>query len=247
MQLVATTRDGCGLEARDQVSFCLDGTYSYEPFKLGGWQFNGSARYDDPTGTLWLTPALANKSGSAFELSQSVGAGDVDISFGFFVGNGTGADGFSLTALDASRMTTTVGPKGCGLGYGGGVYCTSGAPLPGWAVEVDTFYNVDVDPTREPHVAFAFDGQLLGQPLFKTIGKIDDARWHRMRVRVRAPRVTVSIDDAVILDGSVPGRFDFPAYVGFTAATGGQTNEHKVQALEVQGSYCGQGGLFPAQ
>lgn len=237
-ELTVEVVDSCGAKTSAPIKLCFDGTYTYEPFHLDGWTYNGSARYDAAQGYLLLTPALQSQSGSAFELSQSVGAGSVDIEFGFFMGLGTGADGFSLTALDKTRMTTTVGPQGCGIGYGGGVSCTSGAPLPGWSVEVDTHYNQQVDPTPQPHVAFTFDGALVNQPLWAVLPKLDDAQWHKMRVQVTEPRVRVTIDDVTYLDGDVQGRFDFPAYLGFTAATGGYTNEHRIRALEVTGRYC---------
>jgi len=131
-----------------------------------------------------------------------------------------------------------VGPQGCGIGYGGGAECTTGAPLPGWSVEVDTYHNAEVDPTTSQHVAFTFDGALRNQPLWAALPRVNDAAWHEMQVKVQAPRVTVRVDGATYLDADVQGHFDFPAYLGFTASTGGLTDEHRIRALAVTGRYC---------
>jgi hypothetical protein len=40
------------------------------------------------------------------------------------------------------------------------------------------------------------------------------------------------------IDAEVPALEAFPAYVGFTAATGAATNYHLIDALEVEGFVC---------
>lgn len=237
--LTLTAKDHCGAQTTATLPLCLDGAYSYQPFHLEGWHYEGATAFDVPGDNLRLTPAETGLAGSAFETSQVVGGENVEITFSFFIGNGTGADGFSLTALDEARMKTFLGPAGCGIGYGGGSPCTSGDGLPGWSVEVDTYYNAEVDPTRDDHVAFSFDGALVHQPLWAPLPPIKDSRWHTMRVSVHAPHVQVAIDGTTYLDGDVAGDLRFPAYVGFTAATGGETDEHRIRALEVSGRYCG--------
>jgi len=68
--------------------------------------------------------------------------------------------------------------------------------------------------------------------------EMEDTGWHTMEVTVAAPRVTVSVDSVVYIDQDLSGTFAFPAYIGFTAGTGGQTNEHLIDALEVEGFVC---------
>jgi hypothetical protein len=60
--------------------------------------------------------------------TATVSGDNVQIEFLFFIGGGTGADGLSLTALDTTRMSSWLGGTGCGIGYGGGAACTTGAP-----------------------------------------------------------------------------------------------------------------------
>ena len=40
------------------------------------------------------------------------------------------------------------------------------------------------------------------------------------------------------IDADIEGYFDFPAEVGFTAATGGETNYHRIDALQVIEDLC---------
>ena len=157
-----TVTDSCGDSTVATVGFCQDGANSYDALSLATWHYEGSAAWDSAGGSLLLTPAAGNQVGSAFETSTPVNADNVDISFYVYVGGGTGADGLSLTALDAARMTGFLGGSGCGIGYGGSADCTAGPALPGWSLELDTYYNGGVDPTGDDHLAFTFDGDVDG-------------------------------------------------------------------------------------
>ena len=179
----------------------------------------------------------------------------VHIEFAFYIGDGTGADGFSLTALDTERIDTDgdgqpnyLGGAGCAMGFGGNSSCTSalsdcpdcGPALPGWSLEVDTYYNPEdnIDPTGEDHLGFYFDGDLLNMAHWAVLPEMEDTGWHTMSVLVEAPHLTVQIDGETYMDLDLDGHFDFPAYVGFTAGTGGQTNAHLIDALTVSESTC---------
>ncbi len=235
--LSLTATDSCGASTTVSHNFCQDGAYTYDALTLSSWNFEGSASWDNSNSSLILTEAVATQVGSAFETSSPVDGALVDIAFDFFIGGGTGADGISLTALDTARMTGFLGGTGCGIGFGGDAPCTTGPALPGWSIEVDTYYNNDADPTTADHVAFMFDGDVDDPALWATLPEIEDTGWHRMEVVVAAPHVRVSIDGVVYLDGDV-GGFSFPAYVGFTAGTGGDTNRHLIDELTVTDYFC---------
>ena len=59
-----------------------------------------------------------------------------------------------------------------------------------------------------------------------------------MRVRANGDMLTVTIDGTVYINQLVPELSAFPAYVGFTAATGGATQNHLIDSLEVRGTAC---------
>jgi len=237
--VTAQVVDRCGNTAEAAVGVCQDAGYTSDELDIASWHFEGSASWDSTNNWLELTPVTPNVVGSAFATDATVGGDNVEIRFHFYIGDGTGADGISLTALDSDRMTGFLGGSGCGLGYGGDAPCTAGPALPGWSIEVDTYYNGDADPTSADHVMFTFDGDVDNAVLWAELPEMEDTGWHEMVVTVADPRVRVEIDGVVYLDDSVSGHFAFPAYVGFTAGTGGETNQHLIESLEVTESVCG--------
>jgi hypothetical protein len=241
-QVRAEVTDACGQSASQVATVCQQAAYDEEDYDIASWDFAGSASWDASNGWLELTPALTDQVGSAFSNEIAVSGADVEITFLFFIGDGTGADGISLTALDQTRATSRLGGTGCGIGYGGDAPCTAGPALPGWSLEVDTYYNGGQDPTAQDHLMFTFDGDVDDPAVWVEIPEVEDTGWHTLRVVVRAPRVTVELDGVPYIDQEVSGgTFDFPALVGFTAGTGGETNRHLIDALVVTELVCPEG------
>lgn len=225
-----TATDRCGQTAESFVSVCQDQGYTADNLDLSTWHFEGTARWDSTNGWVELTTPTYDQSGTAFQTGSTVGADNVSIAFRFYVSGGSGADGISLTALDTTRMTGFVGSTGGGIGYAG---------LPGWSIEVDTWYNGEYgDPTQEDHVSIHFDGQPMGPAAWAALPEMEDGAWHDMEVNVLAPHVTVTIDGVTYIDTDLAGFAAFPAYVGFTGATGGSTNAHLIDALTVTRYVC---------
>jgi hypothetical protein len=222
--------DSCGQTAQDFVQLCQDQGYTADNLDLSTWHFEGSSRWDSTNGWLELTAPATNQSGTGFQTGSSVGAENVTIAFRFFVSGGSGADGISVTALDTTRMTSYVGATGGGIGYAG---------LPGWSIEVDTYYNAENgDPTPEDHVSIHFDGVPTGPAAWAALPEMEDGNWHDMEINVLAPHVTVLVDGVTYIDTDLSGFTSFPAYVGFTAATGALTNYHLIDALTVTRYVC---------
>lgn len=236
--LTLDVSDSCDDIGQSSVSICQEKTVVSEALDIKDWTFAGAARWDTTNDWLELTGLTPNQVGSAFATQNTVYGGELDIEFLFYVGDGTGADGFSLTMLDASRSTGTLGGTGCGMGYGGDSACTDGPALPGWTVEVDTYYNEGHDPTKEDHIAFVLDGQVDNPEAWVAAPELEDTGWHFMRVVVQAPNVKVYIDGTEYLDIYVAGHFAFDGWVGFTAGTGDITNNHLIYDLTVTESRC---------
>lgn len=229
-QLTVEVTDGCEQTATDRLGICQNAGYISDTLDLGTWTFNGTAGWDSVNGWVELTAPFNNQAGTAFQTGATVSSDNVSIEFAFYGSGGTGADGLSLTALDTTRMTSFVGDTGGGIGYGG---------LPGWSVEVDTFYNAEHnDPTSLDHLSLHLDGNVNGPVTWATLPEMEDGAWHQMSVQVSGLHFTVSIDGVTYIDQDVPGLGTFPAYVGFTAATGSVTNYHLIDALLVEEFVC---------
>ena len=237
-RLDLSATDDCGLATTASADFCQEGASTYDALSLAAWHYEGAAYWDSGNTWIELTPAVTDQVGSAFETSTPVNADDVQIEFYFYIGDGSGADGISLTALDTARMTSYLGGTGCGIGYGGSADCTSGPALPGWSLEIDTYYNSGVDPTGDDHLAFTFDGDVDGYVAWATLPEMENTGWHLATVRILSPRLTVAIDGTTYIDQDVAGNFAFNAFVGFTAGTGGDTNRHLIDELTITDYRC---------
>jgi hypothetical protein len=226
---VAVT-DSCANTTDASVCFCQNEGYTEESIDLESWNFEGSALWDELNGWVELTAPINTQAGTAFQTSSTVSSDAVNIEFDFYVSGGSGADGISLTAIDVDRMTTFVGGTGGGIGYYG---------LPGWSVEVDTWYNSEHnDPTSADHVSVHIDGNVNDPLAWAALPEMEDGGWHRAIVDVVGSHMRVWIDEVLYIDQTIGGLTPFEAYVGFTAATGGATNWHLIDALEVEGFVC---------
>jgi len=222
--------DTCGHTTQADVVVCQNEGYLADNLDLSTWNFEGSALWDSANSWVELTAPVNTQSGTAFQTAATVDAANVQVEFEFYASGGTGADGLSVTAIDAARMTSFVGSTGGGIGYQG---------LPGWSIEVDTWYNHEhYDPTEADHLSVHIDGNINAPVVWAALPEMEDGNWHRMAVSVVGTWMTVAIDGVTYIDQDVPEITSFPAYVGFTAATGGSTNYHLVDALEVEEFVC---------
>jgi len=227
--ITATVTDACGQTDSTTFTVCQDEGFSADQLDLSTWNFEGDANYDAANGWVEITTPQRYQGGSAYQTAATVSSGEIDISALIYVSGGSGADGITVTALDADRMTSFLGGLGGGIGYSG---------LPGWTVEVDTWYNRGTDPTRQDHVSVHIDGDVRSPEVWADLPEMEDGSWHELRVRAVGTRFTVWVDDTIYIDDNIPALTDFDAYVGFSGATGGATNYHLIDSLEVRGSTC---------
>ena len=229
-ELSAVVIDSCEAQASDTVSICQNEGYISDGLDLSTWNFEGSATWDSTNEYVQLTNTNQNQAGTAFQTSSTVSADNVEIEFSFFVSGGSGADGISMTALDSMRMTGFVGDSGGGIGYAG---------LPGWSIEVDTWYNAENnDLTQDDHLSVHINGDTRNYVASAALPEMEDGNWHDMSVIVNGTWMTVSIDGAIYIDQDVSGLTAFPAYIGFTGATGSATNFHLIDSLTVEAFVC---------
>ncbi len=238
--LTATFTDACGNTVEDSIVVCQEAGYVADELDLDSWHFEGTAFWDVGDRVVELTALDPFAVGTAFQVATAVPADRVSIRFEFQTGGGTGADGFSITALDVDRMTGFMGAPGCALGYGEphDSCIDTGEALPGWSIEVDTYYNPYIDPSSNDHLSLTFDGDLDTTAAWSDLPEVEDTGWHLLEIAVRAPWVQILLDGEVLIDEELAGFTPFDAYVGFTAATGADTNAHTIRGLTVSGDVC---------
>ena len=202
----------------------------------GGWQINGNASVISSS-YLRLTPNAGNQAGSAF-WKQKISLPD-DMSFSTYFTSkmipGSRADGMTFCIQQASN---NAGSSGGGLGY-------QGMPGKSIAVEYDTYDNGEVGGNN--HIALDINGVLhsgstnvVASPVnladgamkynwieYNGVTHILEVRISNTTTRPTAATLSVSINLAT----NFVGISDF--YFGYTAATGGATEEHDVYSALV--------------
>ncbi|MEO6869200.1 MAG: T9SS type A sorting domain-containing protein [Ginsengibacter sp.] len=141
----------------------------------------------------------------------------------------TGADGIAFVLQ--SQGTTALGAIGEGMGYGG---ITNS-----FAVEMDTWQNLNRNDIPEDHLAFMKNGDVTHGTAANSntdrypLGELEDGAWHKFAVSWNAAAKILT----VTLDGT-PRTYtgDVIAVIGanmvtwgFTAATGSALNQHRIR------------------
>ncbi|OJX49499.1 MAG: hypothetical protein BGO88_14760 [Flavobacterium sp. 38-13] len=148
----------------------------------------------------------------------------------YFGASDSGADGLAFVL---QPLSSNQGVSGGGLGYQG--------ISPSLAVEFDTYYNPGADPISNDHIAIVKNGLAASisahsefAPYYNA-GQIEDGNWHDAVFEWIASSKTLKVTyEGTVIFNTV---IDIPnavlgnqyAYWGFTAATGGSVNEHRVR------------------
>lgn len=191
-----------------------------------GWTLNGSAAM---SGTdLRLTEATSGQHGSAFANSviNSVG---MSAKFQLEIGGGSGADGLTYAMIPSDQPATSLGAPGGALGVGG---------IPGAvAVTFDTFQN-GADPSSN------FIGVMVGWvgtdlSNFNYLASSSNIAslktgTHDVEVNYFGGLLRISFDGELKIE--VPANLPTQIRPGFTAATGGETNQHTVRNIAITAS-----------
>jgi hypothetical protein len=100
----------------------------------------------------------------------------------------------------------------------------------GYLVAFDTFENNGVDPDRV-YVAYETPSNRLE---VADVPNLEDGSWHTATVLFQQPFITVTLDGSDVIAGAeLPGYTPFSGYFGFSAATGGASNEQRVDNIQV--------------
>ncbi len=195
---------------------------------------NGSAI--QLTDTCWqLTPDLLEQTGSIWNaekvnLNESF---EVLMSMYFGCKDAEGADGI---VFGLQPLSTSIGVAGEGIGFQG--------VAPSLGIEFDTWQNDNLNDPAYDHIAIVRNGDMnhgtantLAGPVQarSTNPDIEDCQWHTLRVTWDAAKKQLDIWFDCELRLSWNGDLvndifggDPEVFWGFTAATGGLSNQHQV-------------------
>ncbi len=204
-------------------------------YSSGYSQFSlvGNTTQTAPT-TYRLTQDVAWQNGSLWNTTKIDLTSSFDLFFELYLGNhDNGADGISFTL---QQKGTNAGSAGGGMGIGG--------VKPSVIVEYDTWNNTPYDLVAD-HIAIEKNGDvnhsttnnLAGPVSANAAGTdIENGQWHRSRVKWNASTKTLEVYFDCTLRLSYTGDIvanvfggNPNVYYGFTAATGGSTNEQSVR------------------
>lgn len=204
-------------------------------FKLEDFTFNGNAHIQGEEAV--LTQA-SNAQFGAIWANERINLND-DFVFEtemYFGTNSSGADGIAFVL---QPLSNNQGAQGGGIGYQG--------IMPSIAIEFDTYYNGGTDPMASDHIAVVRDGLAQNLPAHSEFvlpynaGFLKNGNWYEAIFEWIAPTQTFQLT----FNGTIVFSFQIDlvneifggqteVYWGFTSATGGANNLHKIKI----NNYC---------
>lgn len=219
-----------GAFAQNYVFAQLNGT----PMNTNGWNLQGSAAIGNikfnNNSELIVCPARFSTSGAVF-YNQPINLSICNkwkAAFEFRIFDGSGADGIAFCFLE-------VPPVGFVSGAGLGIPANAN----GLKICFDTYNNcVSPSNTRVPKVEIRWGvgySECWSQPtLENTSGAISflrSADYNQALIEYDNGNITVSVNGNVLLTGNQ--AFTFTGYLGFTASTGGSTDNHSIRNVVI--------------
>ena len=205
------------------------------------WLIVGDASRE-PAGWLELTGLAGGQQGAIFYLGSTLSRGDTEISLRVSTGQcplpgpcdstADGADGFAmsifgLTGVAELANLLAAARPGEGLGY-----AVTPTVVDAFHIEFDTYHNA-IDPTLGNHVAITLNGDPESHILWTETPTLENNAWHDIVLRIAGIHVTVLMDGLTVIDADAPGLDFKGGYIGFTGSTGGSTNYHRIDDLQI--------------
>jgi hypothetical protein len=208
-----------------------------DPTRSGDWSVYRHAGEDSLEGcwdpseeVLYLTRGEGGLGVAAFTDVDLSRLGGWVLTFDYLAGGGTGGEGFCAMFFK-DEAPYVGGSPSCGNGLG--FTTADGRPIRGFGVEFDAHAGGG-DPNM-PHVALIedhADNHLL------QIGddRVGDGAWHDVELIFHQGRACLSLDAGALFTyffGDSGGGFSYGG-LGFSAATGGLTNDHVIDNVLVR-------------
>ena len=248
--------DGDGISDTDDIDDDNDGILDINEKALNFVEINdlynvvGNASRISPT-EVQLTPDANNQAGTIMSFNPISIADDFTFTYEIFLGDETsplgGADGISFILHNDPAGSNAVGLAGGGIGATGIV--------DGIFVEFDTFNNsafgafnsddIAGDHTQIRDTDSGFNDAAGAITAVTDLGQLEDSAWHNVSVSWDANTSTLSyLIDGVAMasytDANIANtRFggSDQVYFGFSASTGGATNDQRIRDIAFTGTF----------
>jgi hypothetical protein len=205
------------------------------------WLIVGDASRE-PAGWLELTGLAGGQQGAIFYLGSTLSRGDTEISLRVSTGQcplpgpcdspADGADGFAMSIIGltgVAELANLLAEARPGEGLG---YAVTPRAVDAFHIEFDTYHNA-IDPTLGNHVAITLNGDPTNHLLWTETPTLENNAWHDIVLRIEGIHVTVIMDGVTVIDADAPGLDFKGGYIGFTGSTGGSTNYHRIDDLQI--------------
>jgi PKD repeat protein len=205
------------------------------PLNVSGWNLQGQARVGNITSTnnseLILCDAVIGRSGAIF-FKQPIDLGICSkwvAEFDFRIYDGSAADGIAFCFLD-------VPPVGFVQGAGLGIPSTAN----GLKVCFDTYNNCATSTTFEmPKIELrwgvGYSECTSGQPTISNsagaLSAVRSTNYNHAKINYDKGNIDVYLNGVLVLSGFQ--EFKFTGYLGFTASTGGSTDNHSIKNVMI--------------
>lgn len=194
------------------IVFCDD--FSSNPNTNGLWTIfrgHGDAQnessWDEELRALFLTRAADSKYALVLA-NYDLTAKQWTATFRYKVGGGDGADGFAFWFYRAADDSFT-----------------------GYEIEFDSYYNANNGDHSANHIAIKEDGKHL---VYVDDSRTEDDTWHQVEVKFSNGRLTIFIDNSMLLDYLLENPdYTYPG-IGFSARTGADNNNHIIDDFSLR-------------
>ena len=201
-----------------------------------------SATYNSTDNEYTLTTAEGFDTGRVMSADRIDLRSDFQLSFDVFLGtDDAGADGLAFVLHNSPEGAAAIGAVGSGMGYAG-IQDGLAIEFDTWANPIGAIISGGADLSND-HTGFVDTDGSFGTAPFD-LGNVEDGQWHSVQVNwnALAQTLTYSFDGALAgeLNSDLATEFlggSHFAHFGFTAATGGGNNEHKVRVTELSATF----------
>jgi len=193
----------------------------FSDFNEDDYHIGQAAYWDDDDEWFVLTEVVQGQSGRLYKL-QEFPMAIFNAEFDIFIGGGGGSDGMAFAwVVDFDYQPS-----------GGGELNIQG--MEGFAIEFDTYPNGNHQDPNEEHLALVRNGVDQHLAVWQVErGVLDCNEWRHVTVTNFLGHIVVTWEGEEVIDYEIDNYEPFQGHFGYTGATGGDHNWHRVDNVVI--------------